>query len=85
MDIFYTPFLLFFTLYSVFQGIVDTYGVGRYQEANPALFAAVTFPFLFGVMYGDIGHGTFLFLASAYMCYYEEWIKKSGMIGKLKN
>ena len=37
------------------QSIVNTYGVPRYREANPALFTAVTFPFLFGVMYGDIG------------------------------
>ena len=52
---------------SVFQGIVNTYGVPRYKEVNPGLFTIVTFPFLFGVMYGDIGHGTFLFLASLYI------------------
>jgi V-type H+-transporting ATPase subunit a len=39
----------------VFQAVVNTYGVPRYREANPALFTTVTFPFLFGVMYGDMG------------------------------
>ena len=28
----------------------------------------MTFPFLFGVMFGDIGHGTLLFLFSAVLC-----------------
>ena len=44
----------------IFQELVDTYGVPRYREANPALFTSVTFPFLFGVMYGDVGHGMML-------------------------
>jgi V-type H+-transporting ATPase subunit a len=51
----------------VFQDLVDTYGVARYREINPAVFTAVTFPFLFGVMYGDIGHGTCLLLAGLYL------------------
>jgi len=45
-----------------YQEFVNTYGIPRYREANPALFTAATFPFLFGVMYGDIGHGTCRYL-----------------------
>lgn len=47
---------------SSFQSLVDTYGVARYGEANPALFAAAIFPFLFGLMFGDVGHGLLLLL-----------------------
>ncbi len=45
---------------SVFQDIVSTYGVPLYKEINPAYFTIVSFPFLFGVMFGDVGHGSFL-------------------------
>jgi V-type H+-transporting ATPase subunit a len=71
---------------SVFQGIVDTYGVPRYQEANPALFTIVTFPFLFGIMYGDIGHGTFLSVFSLLMVLFEDRLgemKRRGTLGEI--
>jgi V-type H+-transporting ATPase subunit a len=42
-------------LTDAFQSIVNTYGYPRYKEANPGLFTIFTFPFLFGIMYGDIG------------------------------
>ena len=37
--------------------VLSAYGVPHYQEINPAFFNAITFPFLFGVMFGDIAHG----------------------------
>lgn len=60
-----------------FQEIVNTYGFPRYQEINPSLFNIVTFPFLFGVMFGDIGHGLFLFLFGSYLVLNNENINKS--------
>eukprot|EP00906_Rhabdomonas_costata_P025020 RCo035855 len=45
---------------STHQSIVDSYGVSRYKEVNPTCFSIMTFPFLFAVMYGDIGHGFML-------------------------
>ncbi|CAB9509973.1 116 kDa subunit a isoform 1 [Seminavis robusta] len=55
-----------------YQEFVNTYGIPRYQEANPALFTAATFPFLFGVMYGDVGHGSFLLCAGLYLIWNEK-------------
>ena len=55
-----------------YQEFVNTYGIPRYREANPALFTAATFPFLFGVMYGDIGHGLFLFCSGLYLLWNEK-------------
>ena len=55
----------------MYQQIVDTYGVPSYKEINPAIYACVTFPFLFGMMFGDMGHGGTLFLFSAFLVMFE--------------
>jgi V-type H+-transporting ATPase subunit a len=55
-------------LTDAFQELIDTYGTPAYKEANPALFATVTFPFIFGIMYGDVFHGGCLFLVGLYAC-----------------
>ena len=57
-----------------FQEIVNTYGVPRYREINPAIFNIVFFPFLFGVMFGDIGHGIIIFLFAMYLIFYNQRI-----------
>ena len=61
----------------VYQQIIDTYGVTSYKEVNPAVYACVTFPFLFGIMFGDMGHGGMLFLFSAFIVFFEPQLQKT--------
>jgi V-type H+-transporting ATPase subunit a len=63
---------------------MDSYGISAYQEVNPALFAVVTFPFLFGVMFGDIGHGILVLLAAIFMIARERKLGKADL-GEVKH
>lgn len=59
-----------------FQTIINAYGTAKYQEVNPGLPTIVTFPFLFAVMFGDLGHGFIMFCAAAAMIRWEKPLKK---------
>lgn len=46
-----------------FSRLVRLYGLPSYQEVEPTAFFAVSFLLMFGLMFGDVGHGAVLFAA----------------------
>lgn len=59
-----------------FQVIVDAYGVASYREVNPAPFSLISFPFLFAVMFGDIGHGILMTMVALILVIKEKQLAK---------
>ena len=48
-----------------FEEITQLYGLPHYDELDPTLLLAITFPLIFGLMFGDIGHGLVLLVGGA--------------------
>lgn len=53
---------------TVGQMVVDQYEIPAYKEVNPGLFTSISFPFLFGVMFGDVFSGSLMLLAGVFAC-----------------
>ena len=66
-----------------FMEIVETYGIPRYREANPSPWLISTFPYQFGVMFGDVGHGGILFLIGATLIIKYQQLKEAGVSTKV--
>lgn len=43
-----------------FEEVTKLYGLPHYGEVDPTPFMAISFPIIFGLMFGDIGHGLIL-------------------------
>ena len=52
---------------------------------HTAPYTIITFPFLFGVMFGDAGHGVIMLAAALFMVLKEKSIMKNGIKGEVRN
>ena len=50
-----------------FEYFTEMYGLPNYIEFDPTLFVALTYTVLFGIMFGDVGHGLMVMLAGIFM------------------
>ena len=49
-----------------FEMFVGLYGLPAYNELDPTIFIALTYSFLFGMMFGDVGQGACLILGGLF-------------------
>ena len=65
------------------QGIIDNFGIPSYRETNPLPFMIITFPLIFGMMFGDIGGGLIFLLFGIYLYSLKRKNVKVGDISRL--
>ncbi len=49
-----------------FAALVRNYGIPRYREIDPTWFLTISFGIMFGMMFGDVGHGA-LFVLTGFL------------------
>jgi V/A-type H+-transporting ATPase subunit I len=54
--------------------LVETYGTVPYADIDPTVPAAAAYVLMFGMMFGDVGHGALLLLAAAAL--YARWPRR---------
>jgi V/A-type H+-transporting ATPase subunit I len=67
-----------------FEMLVSSYGLPEYTFIDPTFFVAISFLIMFGMMFGDIGHGAILVFLGWLIGFRRKKAKGSGvMVGRL--
>lgn len=61
-----------------FETFIKMYGLPDYNEIDPTFFVSITYTLMYGIMFGDVGHGLVLALIGALM-----WKLKKFSIGPI--
>lgn len=67
-------------LFKPFEMYVQMYGLPAHNEMDPTIFVGLTYSFIFGAMFGDVGQGLLLALVGG-LLYFWKKIPLAGIIG----
>jgi V/A-type H+-transporting ATPase subunit I len=62
-----------------FQPLVDTYATLPYRDVNPSIVAGLAYVVMFGMMFGDVGHGALLVAFGAVLAW-----RRSARLARLR-
>lgn len=62
-----------------FEMFIEMYGLPNYNEIDPTIFVAMTYAFIFGIMFGDVGQGLCLVIGG-YLLYRFKKIRLAAII-----
>lgn len=63
-----------------FEMFIRMYGLPAYNEIDPTIFVALTYSFIFGIMFGDVGQGLFLAIGG-FILYRKKKMDLAAIIG----
>ena len=63
-----------------FELFVRMYGLPRYDEFDPTIYVALTYSFIFGIMFGDVGQGL-CFVIGGFLIYHYRHKDLAAIIG----
>lgn len=66
-------------VFKPFEMFIRMYGLPSHNEMDPTVFVALSYAFIFGVMFGDLGQGALLFLGGGIL-YLTKKINLAGII-----
>lgn len=64
-------------IFKPFEMFVQMYGLPSHDEFDPTVFVGLTYSFIFGVMFGDVGQGLLLLIGGGLIYYF----KKASLAG----
>jgi len=68
-------------LFKPFEMYVDMYGLPAYNEMDPTILIGITYSFLFGFMFGDVGQGLCLMIGG-WLLYHYKKMNLAGIISR---
>lgn len=60
-------------LFKPFEMFIRMYGLPAHNEIDPTMWVAITYTFIFGVMFGDVGQGLCLAIGGGLLYKFKKW------------